>query len=211
MVRIWLGTGKLPLETIVAVVVTKEQQPSELLEEFYLGFKMAFRNSANPPTFMLGVATLGNLKWGGKMKTSFTKHQLVEAYAKISVAVQSGQLAYNEGKLNMEYFAFRYSSFGIICVGAGVFCLTVDLFVGGEGVSKFMLLGITNFTIAVICKLMGNKYQTLARQFLAGTIPSTQSATSVDELTKLHGLFKSGALTQEEFDTQKRKVLGKSA
>jgi hypothetical protein len=39
----------------------------------------------------------------------------------------------------------------------------------------------------------------------------TAPKSSADELSKLHGLLKDGALTQEEFDNEKKKILGKAA
>jgi hypothetical protein len=42
-------------------------------------------------------------------------------------------------------------------------------------------------------------------------VPHSDSSYNLNDLGKLHELFKSGAITQEEFDQQKQKILSKAA
>ena len=144
---------------------------------------------------------------------SFTKKQLLEAYPEILVAVQSGQIPYQENRLKSGFSSFKrgdaYTYFGLAILLFGI-----QIFAGFELSLSLGSVGL--LAVGFVFLNNGQKYQLLARQFLAGTIQSSRPIlatvpTNTDELAKLHGLLKTGALTQQEFDAEKKKILGKAS
>lgn len=153
--------------------------------------------------------------------------------ANTKVILKTKLLVEPEGQPSFEIEEkFRYSQFGIPSAGQKLAVIfdpndhdtimldddpmaAVSSMMAGTGASAEQQALVTNLTSASLGGADPAQLQAMAQQFAQQNAVAFQTsgqpapaADPVDQLTKLSELKDKGALTQEEFDAQKKKILG---
>ncbi len=134
----------------------------------------------------------------------------IAKYDELCRLIDEGKWDYSKSKLKTDFEGFKAMTWWELHPVAMFFILIGGLLAGFIPLIFLMIAAFINkparerYEVA-LGKLKHNRsFQT------QGQVVATPTGSS-SEVAKLHDLLKSGALTQEEFDSEKKKILGKAA
>jgi len=207
----WAFVIAIPLGLLGSAVAALRVPASDIIP--YLGpFAMS----------LVGAGALGCLfredssEWfrGDEDPQAFSRKQLLEAFPKILALVQAGKISYSEVLLNRQYNSFKRKKL-FMTISSVLFVLSlVILAIVGVSVAKdwvWIVMTAGGLLGLVIHPLNASKFESLARQFLAGSLVSNQhhgqSSSVADEIFKLQQLRQDGSINENEFQRLKSKVI----
>lgn len=140
------------------------------------------------------------------MKT-YSREQLLSSYEKILHLVLTGGLAYSENKLRSEFRSYKNFRLIQACCAVPVIFFGGLVLVGVKDPILFVMFGV--FTMMpVLHSISASRFESLARQYLGGRLEnSAKQSSTAEELNKLNDLKMRGVLTEEEFNSLKKKVI----